>query len=172
MRFCCIFYIVVLSVTPGISQFQRNVNAVIIENDSLSDLELLTKFERLIQNSGYDICKMDSTTRMLTTNSYFVENLPLLVYYKLNVDGPYAMLRAYLMDFNNYSYSPESQHPEMKWIRVAFRSVQDKTWHACFKKLVLLSEILRSGVHGKATWLEEEKFGKSSVRENRRGQTS
>ncbi|HLF35614.1 MAG TPA: hypothetical protein VI583_15330 [Cyclobacteriaceae bacterium] len=151
----CVIFLLVVSVSPGISQFKRNVNAVIIENDSLNDLELLNKYAGLIRKSGFDICRMDSASRLLTTNSYFIENRPLLVYYRLNVDGPFALLRAYFMDFSKYSYSPDRHQQPMKWNRISFRSIQGKAWHACFKNMVVFSESLRSGVHGKAIWLEE-----------------
>lgn len=154
-RMMFLFFFMYHSVTPANSQFQRNVNAVIIESDSLHDYELLKRYAGLIQFSGFDICKMDSATGVLTTHSYFIEKLPILVFYKLMVEGSYAMLSAYLMDFTDYYDPPGKSANDMKWIRVSFRSVQGKEWHACFKKLVALSETLRSGVHGKVTWLEE-----------------
>jgi hypothetical protein len=150
------FILLVLLITThqGFTQFPRMADLAVIENDSLHNHKLLERLAEL-QNQGYEICTLNSPRLTLTTNSYFIENMPLLVYYQITVWERYALLRGYIMDLREISYSDEGI-PTGKWFRSAFRPVPGGVRRTGFQELILIAEKLRTGFKGKVTWLKEE----------------
>jgi hypothetical protein len=136
-------------------QYPRGANLAIIENDSLDDLQLLSKCKSILEEEGYDICKTNNDSLLLTTNSYSIENLPVLAYYELNFQGTTILLRGYVMDYRNFE-SMGLQNRKKSWERSAFRSLNGSLWRTGFEDMMVLTEKIRSRVYGTVTWRIEK----------------
>ena len=136
-------------------QYPKRANLAIIENKNLSDSQLMYECVRILNAEGYEICKMKADILFLTTMAYPLDDLPVLVYYQLNITGTTILLRGYIMDNRDFNAVgiPISRR---SWERSACRSLNGSLWKTGFEDMLKVAEKIRCGICGVATWCVEE----------------
>ena len=156
IKYTAICFLFVFS-QQAFPQYPKRANLAIIGNDSLSDFLLLSKCAKILNEEGYQICTMNVNSLILTTNSYPVNNLPVLIYYKLKINGTTVMLHGYIMDNRDFE-SMGLRNIKKYWKRSAYRSLNGSMWKTGFEDMIIVTEKIRSRIYGKVTWHIEENF--------------
>ena len=145
----------------------RRANIVIIENHSLSGNLLLNRCIAILENDSYEICNLNRDSLYLTTNSYFISNFPVLIYYRLSVTDSLVILRGFVMDLGKVDSNGDSGG-KISWNRSAYRSIPGSLWRIGFERMEILTEKIRSALSGKVYWTIEDSTpaGKSRDRIN------
>ena len=136
-------------------QYQKNTNIAVIETDNLTGYRLYRECLDILQHSGWNICHKNSKDLVFTTNSYFLKNSPILVYYRLNIYDSLILLRGYVMDLNKILREEDKRETD-HWERSAFQPVWGSIRKMGFSNMILVTEKIRRSISGKVTWCTED----------------
>lgn len=138
-------------------QYPKRANLAIIENKNLSNSLLMYECVRILNTEGYEICKMKADILFLTTMAYPLDDLPVLVYYRLNITGTTILLRGYIMDNRDFNAVgiPISRR---SWERSAYRSMNGSLWKTGFEDMIKVAEMIRAAIIGVTSWAIEEDY--------------
>ncbi|MFC2126523.1 hypothetical protein ACFLU5_17170 [Bacteroidota bacterium] len=151
------FCLLIVFSQPVFPQYPKRANLAIIESDTLSNFLLLHKCKQILNGEGYDICKMNVDILFLTTMAYPIDELPVLVYYKINIYNTTILLRGYIMD--NRDFNSAGIHvTKRSWERSACRSLNGSLWKTGFEDMIIVTEKIRSKIYGVVTWQVEENY--------------
>ncbi len=144
-----------LLINYAFGQYPRRANLAVIETDVVLEFPLFRECMNILKMEGYEFSLNDPLSLKFITEPVQIHELPLLFKLVMEVDGPYVILQGFILDDRDFEKMGLSPIPK-KWEFASYRSFPHSTWRTGFIEVVRLSEIIRSGLEGKTTWMVAE----------------